>query len=375
MKKNAEFKINNFDLLRLIAACEVVADHYFQHLKIPISAFNLKLLYLFPGVPVFFIISGYLISASYERNNNLGDYFRNRALRIFPGLWTCILVAVVAISITGVSFFHKQTLVWLPTQFAGIIYTPDFLKNYGFGSYNGSLWTIPIELQFYILLPVCYKLLPKNKLTLFLCALFIVFTGVSFWCGEVAAHSQYRNLLWHTFIPSFHLFLLGVVLQRLRIYKSKWIHGKGFYWLIFYVAINLGLTDVLDSPTFLIVYSTVLAFCLVSMAYTLPDLSKKLLRSNDISYGIYIYHGIVLGVIAQEGLVGNINIYEVYILAIILAGFSWIFVEKPFIKMKKKTIRDGLESTETTNNKGFHNTAIGRKISFSFARNRTTIKS
>ena len=171
MIKQKDFTINNFDLLRLLAATEVIIDHYFQHLHIPISSFSLKILYLLPGVPVFFVISGYLISASYERNSNLLVYFKNRALRIFPGLWGCILVTILVISITGVSFFNKQAILWLPAQLTGFIYTPKFLLNYGFGSYNGSLWTIPIELQFYILLPFCYFLIPKTRSVFWFCGL------------------------------------------------------------------------------------------------------------------------------------------------------------------------------------------------------------
>ena len=128
-----EFKINNFDLLRLMAATQVIFDHYFQHLNIPISEFATRVLYLFPGVPVFFVISGYLISASYQRNSNLGIYIKNRLLRILPGLWGCILITIVVISITGTSFLNKQTIAWLPAQMVGVIYTPGFLSNYGFG--------------------------------------------------------------------------------------------------------------------------------------------------------------------------------------------------------------------------------------------------
>jgi len=156
VKDQKEFKVNNFDLLRLYAATQVIVDHYFQHLNKPITAFGLKILYIFPGVPIFFILSGYLISASYERNNNLGIYFKNRALRIFPGLWTVIFLTIIVFSITGISFLNKQAILWLPCQLAGLIYTPGFLKGYGYGSYNGSVWTIPLELQFYILLPLCY---------------------------------------------------------------------------------------------------------------------------------------------------------------------------------------------------------------------------
>ena len=141
-----DFKVNNFDLLRLLAAIQVVFDHYFQHLNISLTQAQQAWLYLLPGVPVFFVISGYLISASYERNDNLVIYLKNRILRIFPGLWACIILTVIVFTITGTSFLNRQTLSWLPAQFLGIIYTPSFLADYGFGSYNGSLWTIPIEL-------------------------------------------------------------------------------------------------------------------------------------------------------------------------------------------------------------------------------------
>lgn len=43
---------------------------------------------LFPGVPIFFFISGFLISKSFEENSVLKEYALNRILRIYPGLLT-----------------------------------------------------------------------------------------------------------------------------------------------------------------------------------------------------------------------------------------------------------------------------------------------
>jgi peptidoglycan/LPS O-acetylase OafA/YrhL len=82
-----------------------------------------------------------------------------------------------------------------------------------------------------------------------------------------------------------------------------------------------------------------MAFCLISLAYTLPNLSKRLLRTNDISYGVYIYHGLILAVIVQEKLNSKVNIFEVLILTFVMATLSWVMVEKPCMKMKRKTIR------------------------------------
>lgn len=104
-------------------------------------------------MPIFFVISGYLISRSFEKGHDLKNYFRNRILRIYPGLWGCLIVTILTATIFGkINFINFSTIPWVLAQIAGIIYTPDILKNYGFGSYNGSLWTISIELQFYILL-------------------------------------------------------------------------------------------------------------------------------------------------------------------------------------------------------------------------------
>ena len=334
-----EFKVNNFDLLRLIAATEVIVDHYFQHLNIPISSFSLKILYLFPGVPVFFIISGYLISASYERNNDLLTYFKNRALRIFPGLWGCIFLTIIIFSITGVSFFNKQVIAWLPAQLAGFIYTPRFLANYGFGSYNGSLWTIPVELQFYIVLPICYLLAPKSKSNYWFYTLLLIFITANIFCGFSNLNPTITKLLTYSFIPNFYLFLAGVILQRLQIYKSQLIYNKAIYWIILYTVFSLGIQDHMNLVIFLVIKNLLLAGCVLSLAYTLPQAALKLLRKTDISYGVYLYHGLIITVMVQLKLNQYENIYLIILLAYLLGYLSWILIEKPFIRKKEKTIR------------------------------------
>jgi len=343
-----EFKVNNFDLLRLLAATQVIFDHYFQHLNIPISEFATRVLYLFPGVPVFFVISGYLISASYKRNSNLSIYTKNRLLRILPGLWGCILITIVVISITGISFLNKQTIAWLPAQMAGLIYTPGFLSNYGFGSYNGSLWTIPIELQFYILLPVCYKLAPKSKGDFWFWGLFAGFLALGFIYEFKIIQYEFQEihnagyviakLLRYSFIPHFYLFLAGVILQRLTVYQSRFIYNKGLFWLLAYILFSLALPGYFNPAIFLFIKNLFLAITIIAMAYTKPKLSTSLLRGNDISYGIYIYHGLILTVIVQQKWVPSVNIYLVILLAYAAGYLSWILIERPFIRMKYRSL-------------------------------------
>src|SRR5512143_1999532 len=60
------YAINNFDLIRLLAALQVAFHHLIQQLKIEPSGIIFssifKITSLFPGVPVFFFVSGFLIS-------------------------------------------------------------------------------------------------------------------------------------------------------------------------------------------------------------------------------------------------------------------------------------------------------------------------
>jgi len=340
-----DFKINNFDLLRLFAAYEVLLLHSFHHLEIPYPAF-FKIMENFPGVAMFFVMSGFLISASLERNQGLKVYFKNRALRIFPALWVCIFLTVITIYLfSGISFINSESIPWLLTQLLGFIYTPNFLSGFGFGSYNGSLWTIPLELQFYVVLPIVYYILSKfaktesgrSAILIIIFSIFLV--GTFFIRSEPGyftdAETTTQKLLRYTFIPNIFLFFFGNVLQRLKIYKSDFIHGKGLVWVALFIFFAY-----VSPPTifFELAKLLFLGVTTISLAYTLPTLSSKLLKGQDISYGIYIYHGLVLGVIVELNLLKNSNYVLVIILiTTILAILSWVYVEKYFLRRKNKS--------------------------------------
>ena len=85
---------NNFDLLRLIAATQVVILHTIGHLEINNLNKFTNILSYFPGVLMFFTISGFLIFSSFDRNKDLKKYFINRFLRLFPALWFCFIITL-----------------------------------------------------------------------------------------------------------------------------------------------------------------------------------------------------------------------------------------------------------------------------------------
>ncbi|GAB4031200.1 acyltransferase family protein [Spirosoma jeollabukense] len=334
------FKINNFDLIRIFAATQVLVFHTIDHLHLEKSIWLTPLDY-FPGVPIFYAISGYLISASYERSTSLKNYFRNRLLRIYPGLWVCLLLTVLVASLFGFNFINKSAPVWLISQMAGLIYTPGFLADFGFGSYNGSLWTIFIELQFYIVLPIAYLVMSKGKssnTTLYiLFSLFVIIALATklFLPGILTDHeSILEKVVRYSFFPHFYVFLAGVIMQRLKIYKSNLIYGKGLYWIVAYACFN-ALISLSSISALSILSILLLSVCIISLAYTRTELAHKLLGGNDISYGVYIYHGLLLNILVSFNLFSqHFYIAIVLIGAYLLGYFSWILIEKPFLRRK-----------------------------------------
>ncbi len=343
-----EFKINNFDLIRLFAATQVLIFHSISHLQIKGCSQWINLIGPLKGVPIFFVISGFLISASIEEHFELKNYLRNRILRIYPALWACIILSVFTIYfVANINFLNWPGIRWFLAQCVGIIYTPFFLKIYGFGSYNGSLWTIPVELQFYILLPVIYyvnsKITSKELIkTIIISILFLLFCLIAYYITNYnsTAHlseSTIQKLLRYSFIPHLYLFLLGVLLQRFQVYKYKVLRNKGLFWIIGYLLYSF----LIPPNAVLMVFGNLfLGICMISIAYSFSGLSNKILQGNDISYGVYIYHGLVVGILVQLKIVGNFYYLSiVLVVTYFIAFLSWKLLEVPFIKMKRQTFR------------------------------------
>jgi peptidoglycan/LPS O-acetylase OafA/YrhL len=73
----------------------------------------------------------------------------------------------------------------------------------------------------------------------------------------------------------------------------------------------------------------------ISAAYSNVNLSSKILRGNDISYGVYIYHMIVVNCAVALGYTHNVIWLLVVFLVTIAAGYlSWILIESKALKMK-----------------------------------------
>jgi peptidoglycan/LPS O-acetylase OafA/YrhL len=98
-----ENRANNFDALRLLLALMVLYSHCF-HLVVRAGNWVNPLEFtrgqtFLGGIAVdgFFVISGFLITASWQRSKGLVDYLRRRILRIYPGFVVAALVCLLVV--------------------------------------------------------------------------------------------------------------------------------------------------------------------------------------------------------------------------------------------------------------------------------------
>ncbi|MCH2132507.1 MAG: acyltransferase [Phycisphaerales bacterium] len=355
-------RVNNFDLIRLLAASQVVIMHMVLYLQLqPTSAVGKFLLVVFlnfPGVPIFFVISGFLISLSWERSGSPGIYATNRFLRLFPALWVCLIVTIIVLLASGYLtsgvFSTQEFLRWIFWQ-ATIYqtYTVDMLRGFPtHGAPNGSLWSIPVEMQFYVVLPIIYLLLPKSKkaFTWGLIGITIVLAAVSEWIIKTQDPTSKQGffLLMISCLPYVYMFLFGVIIQKTLPILMPILRGMFIPWVAFYLAVVLilhygfdwftGIRLGTNNPPILI--SAIMAMTTISGAYTFPRLSGWLLRSQDISYGTYIYHMVFINLVLYLE-IANVA-WQIIIVVVATYGcaiLSWKFIEQPTLALKKRTLR------------------------------------
>ena len=338
---------NNFDLIRLFAAAQVAVSHAADWMQVPVPWLNI--LGYFPGVPVFFFISGYLIYQSYaniKTPHRLRIFTVNRVLRLFPALYVCIIFSLVLTYYSGyfstVKITQTQWLSWLASQFTFLqFFNPDFMRAFGTGKLNASLWTITVELQFYVLTPLVFFLWQRyRKISVFL---FVIFVGLNTINSMLNPRESTLEKLFNvSFAPWIAMFALGAYLSTNKALQQKILNTHFLvpfclYILSYAIALrtNLGTANSINFISFIL-----LGWLIFKAAYSMPNLSESLLHRNDISYGIYIYHMPIINFMIYKQMSGSYFYLSIAMLVTVtIALLSWRLIEKPALHLKKISLR------------------------------------
>ncbi|MCC2308742.1 acyltransferase family protein [Cellulomonas chengniuliangii] len=346
-------KNNSLNLIRLVLAALVLVAHAYyiagRGVGPHLDGENIGGWAVFG----FFAISGYLITAS-RWSNSLGAYLVHRIARIYPAFLVCLVVTVCVFAPIGFLAQHGSLSGYLTTGTTPGAYLSlnATLKMNAYdvaatpaavpypGAWNGSLWSLYYE---------------------FLCYLVIAALAVSSWVRRspwgvalafavsVAGHAAMPRMLvlvgGHADVQLLFkllpLFLGGALVQRLRAHlplKASWaaialVVVAGAVWLLD------GWGAQLTAP--------LIAYAILWVATVVP--SPALIRTHDISYGVYIYAFPVQQLLAMAGVhEWGLAAYDVIALActVPLAAASWLLVERPVMR-RVRAARRGAPSSPT----------------------------
>ncbi len=330
---------DNFAAIRLIAALLVVFGHSFPltggegpgYLGSPVSTLAVK---------VFFVISGYLISESWQRDGHFGRYMQRRALRIFPGLIVLCLLTVLLVGpilttqnlgayfSNSASWRYLQNAILYPNYSLPGVFETNFYRN----AVNGSLWTLPVEFSMYLLTPLIL-ILPLARSSIWIIALATSIASV--WFCRIAVPATPVVLYGSNIINALEMapyFIWGMVY---RIWVPRAILNLQMT-LLLVILLPLLITD---WPSAEMVSLVLVPYATLSLGHASPAWFSSIGRFGDFSYGTYLYGFLVQQIICNEINVAN-NHWTNFLIAapiiLLLGVLSWFFVEKPAMRLKPR---------------------------------------
>ena len=166
--------------------------------------------------------------------------------------------------------------------------------SYGVGVINGALWTISVELQLYILMPLLAFLIKKMRFLVFV----IVITSIVAHIFSQQIFPQdifYTKLLQASALPWLYMFIFGSMCHYYSGLKEKILNLPILFILMFFILAMfwIGSVEINASNAINPVAATLLMILVFKFAHSvsiLRTLNIKFIKTHDLSYGIYIFH-------------------------------------------------------------------------------------
>jgi peptidoglycan/LPS O-acetylase OafA/YrhL len=358
-----ERRSNCFDVLRLFAAVCVVIQHSVRHIHTPFLWVipGRERFWFYDGVALFFILSGMLVYRSCEKCIQTGrpirHFYINRFLRVAPAIYVYAVLSTALLLVVGVitlSTLKTGSYVgWFASNLALVpVYHPAAFKTFGVGVLNGSLWTIPTEVSFYLVVPLLFLFEGRfgfRSLIAWLAPLSIAGLAAEWWFQSHAPENMAAKLLHVSLAP--HLFFFGLGIFWLRMWDrvphraDLALTCAALYCLIRWNMLGIGW-----GPLWKAAWGIPLSYAVVWFAHHGPRQVNRVTRIGDLSYGVYIWHMVVVNMVLYYalpkrlvGIPGTSVHVLVLLITLVLALASWWLIEKPSLRLKPFTARGAAE--------------------------------
>ena len=312
----------------------------------------------FFGVPLFFLLSAYLITELLLREKRatgdvrIGAFYARRILRIWPLYLGMLFAAYIYGRIDHTSFIAKGELAaYLLLVGNWYVVLHGFMRGVAL-----PLWSIGVEEQFYLLWPSLVRCCSEMQIiaasTTMLCVGQITLLYLSHRGAAIAPTIEANSLV------QFQFFALGAIMSVAlkgrtpgwttftRLCLSVW--GLFCFFLadfLFYAASTpVHATAIRTPPGFaLAMLGTVLIF-LSALGAALPTVASSLIYLGKISFGLYIFHLACIHLaihVARSFFHLQHNFLAVVWglglpLTILVAAASYHYIERPFLRLKER---------------------------------------
>jgi peptidoglycan/LPS O-acetylase OafA/YrhL len=327
----------DIDGLRAIAVLAVVLFHY----RVPGFSGG------FVGVDVFFVISGYLITALILKEMgdgrlSLRHFYERRIRRIFPALFAMLAVATM---VAAFLFFPASFALFGKSLLATALFASnfEFWREVGYFDVGADqkpllhLWSIAVEEQFYLLFPALLLLIgarSRQRLALSVAAIFIASLAFSVWSARSAPAAGYYWLpsrMWELMLGALLAMGATSVPAKAKLHEFAAVGGLA---LIAYSVFYYSHTTPFPGAAALIpCLGTALIIAAGQGAVLNRVLSlKPVVFIGLISYSLYLWHWPIY-VFTRAALFRGPTPFETTLLvavAFALAVLSWRYIEQPF---------------------------------------------
>jgi len=327
---------NNFDLLRFVFAVVVFCVHASVLTSNEYLLSSKNFLSSEIAVKSFFVVSGFLIFMSYENSQSISSYFSKRIRRIYPAYFFVIIASVlVGAAFTMLSindYWSADILKYLLANLTFLNFLqptlPGLFTSNLNQAVNGALWTLKIEVMFYIAVPLmvfCFKRFGRLSVMVSLFLGSVIYSYVLFAMAE--SHGSGTLVELQRQLPGqLTFFIVGAA----GYYYFETFKKYSLYLLPIAVLAFLSKAYL---PWFLL-EPLALGILVVYFAMIFPYLGD-FGKYGDFSYGIYILHFPILQLLIANHLFADSPILFITVagaLVLLSSILLWHFLEKPFLR-------------------------------------------
>lgn len=324
---------NNFDFIRFAAASLVLFNHHYTLTgRAELSFLGINTLSGL-AVSVFFALSGYLVTQSWFADPHPWRFALRRILRIWPALAVVVALSVFvlgpALSVLVPKAYFLRTETW--RYFSSLFmqpawFLPGVFETNASTAVNGSLWTIPLEVQCYFALMLAGLVgilaAPRNLARF---ALLYIAWYTLFHRPELRGSIHYLYEFGAYFMAGA---FLSATREHWRGHPLIWCAGAALAALSAWYG-GLRYLGTLIGVSWLAIY----------LGQMRTPVISRFGRFGDFSYGMYLFafpvqQTVIMLFYPQTGFWGNLLL--AFALTLACAVASWYGIEKPALAFKPR---------------------------------------